>query len=810
MAPCNPNLEEKLAGLDSGLDNDGDLLYDDVDDPDCQVNTPPVANDDTFSTVHDTVLNVAAPGVLGNDTDAENDPLTAVLVSDVVNGTLALNSDGSFTYTPNAGFVGADSFTYLANDGQDDSNLATVTINVTNQAPVANDDAASTPFETVVDIDVLANDTDADGDVLTINSFDAASTNGGTVDCTATCLYTPPAGFTGDDAFTYDATDGIAVSNRATVTVTVGANTPPVANDDAFSTLHDTVLNVAAPGVLGNDTDAENDPLTAVLVTDVGNGALTLNADGSFTYTPNALFAGTDTFTYQANDGMADSNVATVTIDVTNAVPAANDDTATTDEDTAVDIDVLANDTDADGDALTINSFDATSANGGTVSCNATCLYTPPADFNGTDTFIYDATDGIDVSNPATVTITVNAINDAPVAVDDTATTPFETAVDIDVLANDTDVDVGDVLTVNSFDATSVNGGAVSCDTLATTPTPQCTYTPPAGFSGDDTFTYDATDGIAVSNRATVTVTVGAAANQQPVANDDSATTDEDVSVTIAVLANDTDDGLPDPPGALSVQSVGTPLNGTAVINLDNTVTYTPDPDFNGVDQFTYTVTDGELTDVAMVTVTVNPVNDAPIANDDMATTTVDTPVDIDVLANDVDVDGDALTINDFDLTGTMGGTVSCAATCLYTPPAGFTGTDTFTYDVTDGIEVSNRATVTVTVNPAAVVDLDIAQFKVTKRIRLANVKPVGITLVVKNNGAVNSVERLATVIGVQNSVEVYNEILDVSDPVGNGRSTFIFPSLTPSAPGDIVWTATIADNDPDDDTATATTTVVE
>jgi hypothetical protein len=514
LDPCDGS-EENFPSNSVSLDNDGDGLTDSAD-PDCAVNTPPVAVDDAFSVVHDTVLNVAAPGVLGNDTDADGDTLTAVLVADVANGTLALVSDGSFTYTPNALFdgsftytpnalfAGTDTFTYVANDGVDDSNVATVTIDVTNQAPVANDDAATTTVDTPVDIDVLANDVDVDGDALSINTFDANSAAGGTVSCTATCLYTPPAGFTGDDTFTYDNTDGIAESNRATVTVTVGApaNTPPVAVDDAFSTVHDTVLNVAAPGVLGNDTDADGDTLTAVLVADVANGTLALVSDGSFTYTPNALF----------------------------------DDTASTDEDNAVNIDVLANDTDADGDALTINAFDATSAAGGTVSCAATCDYTPPADFNGTDTFTYDVTDGIDVSNPATVTITVNAVNDAPIAVDDAATTPFETPVDIDVLANDIDVD-GDALTVNSFDAASANGGTVSCDTAATTPTPQCTYTPPAGFTGDDTFTYDATDGIDVSNRATVTVTVGAQANNPPVAVDDAYTTDEDTILNVAARA---------------------------------------------------------------------------------------------------------------------------------------------------------------------------------------------------------------------------------------------------------------------------------
>ena len=709
LDPCNGS-EEQFASNSVSLDNDGDGLTDGAD-PDCAVNTPPVAVDDAYSTVHDTVLNVAAPGVLANDTDADGDPLIAILQTGPTNGLLTLNSDGSFDYTPNAGFVGSDSFTYVANDGVDDSNVATVTINVTNQAPVANDDAASTPFETAVDIDVLANDNDPDGDALSINSFDASSVAGGTVNCTATCQYTPPAGFTGTDTFTYDNTDGIAVSNRATVTVTVGApaNIPPVAVDDTFTTVHDTVLNVTAPGVLGNDNDPDGgpNPLTAVLVTDVANGVLTLNADGSFTYTPNALFAGIDTFTYQADDGLDLSNVATVTIDVTNAVPVANDDTAITDEDTPVNIDVLANDTDADGDALTINSFDATSANGGMVSCGATCDYTPAADFNGTDTFTYDATDGIDVSNRATVTITVNAVNDAPIAVDDTATTPFDTPVDIDVLANDIDVD-GDVLTVNSFDAASVAGGTVSCDTAATTPTPQCNYTPPAGFSGVDTFTYDATDGIDVSNRATVTVTVGAQANNPPVAVDDAYSTDEDTILNVAapgVLANDSD---PDGDPITAVLQTMT-ANGNLALLADGSFTYTPDPDFNGTDSFTYVANDGQLdSNVATVTITVNPVNDAPVANDDAATTTVDTPVDIDVLANDVDVDGDALSINDFDPTSANGGTVSCGATCLYTPPAGFTGTDTFTYDATDGIDVSNRATVTITVQDVAAVEAEV------------------------------------------------------------------------------------------------------
>jgi hypothetical protein len=142
--------------------------------------------------------------------------------------------------------------------------------------------------------------------------------------------------------------------------------------------------------------------------------------------------------------------------------------------------------------------------------------------------------------------------------------------------------------------------------------------------------------------------------------------------------------------------------------------------------------------------------------------------------------------------------------------PADFPlGTTTVTFSATDfcGVTTTAQSTVTIQEEVVVVVDLDIAQLKVTKRVRLNNVKPVSPELTVKNGGVVED-DAPATFIGVQNGVEVYNETLTVSDPVGNGRTKFTFPSYTPDDTGDITWTATIADGDPDDDTATATTTV--
>jgi VCBS repeat-containing protein len=209
-------------------------------------------------------------------------------------------------------------------------------------------------------------------------------------------------------------------SDPATVFIDVTpVNDAPVADNDSYSTDEDVALSVLVPGVLDGDLDVDSATLTAVLVADVLDGELLLNSDGSFTYTPDADFFGVDSFTYKANDGQADSNVATVTITVNavNDAPVALDDAASTDEDVAVVVDVLGNDDDVDGDTLTIGSF--TQASSGSVSETAGGLtYTPNENFNGIDSFTYTACDRDELDpdrlcDTATVTITVNAVLDA-------------------------------------------------------------------------------------------------------------------------------------------------------------------------------------------------------------------------------------------------------------------------------------------------------------------------------------------------------------------------------------------------------------
>jgi VCBS repeat-containing protein len=687
------------------------------------VNDAPVAVDDTFMVDEDNTLTISAPGVLGNDTDVDSAALTALLVSSTTNGSLTLNTDGSFTYTPNSNFNGTDAFTYRTSDGADLSNVATVslTINAVNDAPIARDDAATTDENATLIVaapGLLFNDTDVDtGDILAVATVSGVAANVGTTFALATgalltvnadgsYTYNPNGAFefldTGEaiaDSFTYTARDAQgAGSNLATATIIItGVNDAPVASNDSYTTNEDTPLTITAPGVLFNDVDVEGDSLAALLVTGPANGLLVLNADGSFSYIPNADFNGSDAFTYRASDGTDNSNVATVTLLVTavddNNAPTAHDDSFTVAEDGTLTVTapgVLGNDTDADNDTLTAALVTGPAFGSLVFGTDGSFSYVPNADFFGADSFTYRANDGEDDSSAATVTLTVTAVNDAPLANDDSATTTEDQPVTIAALANDADVD--NALFVAAF-SQGVNG------TVVQNADGTFTYTPAPDFNGTDSFTYTLDDG-EFTDTATVTITVNAV-NDAPAGIDDTAATGEDTPVTIAVLANDTDiEG-----DTLTVAAFTDADHGAVVLNLDDTFTYTPNPNYFGPDAFSYAVSDGNGGfDTATVFLTVSPVNDAPVANDDALAAVEDTPVTYaaaQLLANDLDVEDDTLIIAS--VTSGAGGTaiLNGDGTVSFTPDAGFTGTASFTYTASDGSLLSNVATVLVAVQEA-------------------------------------------------------------------------------------------------------------
>ncbi|ENY6472867.1 tandem-95 repeat protein, partial [Vibrio parahaemolyticus] len=819
--------------------------------------------------------------VLGNDTfEGDGKVVSLDTNNGPANGTVSINPDGSVTYTPNDNYVGKDTFTYIVTSGGV-SESTTVEVNVTpvNDAPVAKDDIATTQEDTAVTIDVLPNDTDVDGDKLSIESVSVPKEQGTVEVVDGKLVFTPAENFNGDAEITYTVTDG-ALTDQATVKVTVNAvnDTPVVESNIADQTLAEdftpytidlntafsdvdnvdgeltfsvsgnsniqvaivngiatitptadwngsetltftatdpsgesvsqTVNFTVAPvadivadkatvvedtptiiKVLGNDT-FEGDDQVVSLDTNNGpaNGTVSVNPDGSVTYTPNDNYHGTDSFTYIVTSGGV-SESTTVSVDVTpvNDAPVAKDDIATTQEDTAVTIDVLPNDTDVDGDKLSIESASVTKEQGTVEVVNGKLVFTPAENFNGDAEITYTVTDG-QLTDEAKVTVTVNPVNDAPTIKVDAVESITEDAVNTDTVVatltvRDTDtpedqltvflennsngyfVLVGNEvkltqagvdavnndelnlkdLTISASVSDGVNPTANDSDSLIVNrvndaPTVEnaiadqvlsedfdtytidlnevfkdtdsslefsvsgnnsiqisivsgvATITPTADWNGKETITFTAKDPSGESVSQTVNFTVTPVADIEA----DKTTVVEDTPTIIKVLGNDTfeDDGK-----VVSLDTNNGPANGTVSVNPDGSVTYTPNDNYVGKDTFTYIVTSGGVSESATVEVNVTPVNDAPVAKDDIATTQEDTAVTIDVLPNDSDVDGDKLSIQSATVPEAQGKVEIVDGKLVFTPAENFNGHAEIIYTVTDG-QLTDEAKVTVTVNP--------------------------------------------------------------------------------------------------------------
>ncbi|MEP8008203.1 tandem-95 repeat protein, partial [Vibrio parahaemolyticus] len=715
--------------------------------------------------------------VLGNDTFESTDKVVSLDADNgPKNGTVIVNNDGTVTYTPDDNYVGEDTFTYIVTSGGM-SESTTVEVNVTpvNDAPVAKDDIATTQEDTAVTIDVLPNDTDVDGDKLSIQSATVPEAQGKVEIVDGKLVFTPAENFNGDAEITYTVTDG-SLTDQATVKVTVNAvnDTPEVESNiadqtlaedftpysidlnNAFSdvdgeltfsvsgnsniqvaivngiatftptadwsgsealtftatdpsgesvsqTVNFTVASVAdivadkatvvedTPTiikVLGNDTFEGTDKVVS-LDTNNGpaNGTVSVNPDGSVTYTPNDNYHGTDSFTYiVTSGGVSESAIVEVNVTPANDAPVAKDDIATTQEDTAVTIDVLPNDTDVDGDKLSIESVSVPKEQGTVEVVDGKLVFTPAENFNGDAEITYTVTDGA-LTDQATVKVTVNAVNDTPVVesniADQTLAEDF-TPYTIDLNTAFSDVDNVDGELTFSVSGNSniqvaiVNGIA--------------TITPTADWNGSETLTFTATDPSGESVSQPVNFTVA------PVADivADKATVVEDTSTVIKVLGNDTFEG---DGKVVSLDTNNGPANGTVSVNPDGSVTYTPNDNYQGTDSFTYIVTSGGVSESTTVSVDVTPVNDAPVAKDDTAITDEDTPVTIDVLPNDNGIDGDKLSIQSASVPEAQGKVEIVDGKLVFTPAENFNGDAEITYTVTDG-ELTDAAKVTVTVNP--------------------------------------------------------------------------------------------------------------
>ena len=291
----------------------------------------PVAVGNEYEVANGGELQIAAPGLLANDTDPENQFIAVNVgaATEPTHGTLVLNANGSFTYTPFSGYSGPDSFTYRVTDGTSQSANATVSLTVgANQLPLANAESYTTTEDTQLVVasgsGVLANDTDAETDSLRAFLVTQPEHGAVTLSLEGSFTYSPNENYFGTDSFTYKAAQGDGTNSAAKVSITVTAvNDAPVAEPDEATTLQDGPLTSPTPGPLANDRDADGDPLTAVLLSPPQHGTVILAADGSYVYTPEPGFVGTDSFTYAASDGKVASLGVTVLLTITDPTVTA-------------------------------------------------------------------------------------------------------------------------------------------------------------------------------------------------------------------------------------------------------------------------------------------------------------------------------------------------------------------------------------------------------------------------------------------------------------------------------------------------------
>ncbi len=737
----------------------------------------------------------------------------------------------AFVYTPNADFSGVDNFTYKITDGRGGTAVGNVAVTVksipipppTNKPPTAAADSVSTAQNKAITItfaDLLKNDSDPDGDTLSVSS-DFTIPAHGRLDKTATgFVYTPNAGYAGADSFTYTISDGRGASAKAAVNIVVVSpyippvnppvtggtyyeNTPPTAADDSFSVSKGATLNFKDADLLRNDKDADGNSITIQSFTQPSHGTLIKTADGSFSYTPAQNYVGQDSFSYTISDGTS-TGTAKVSISVLgSAGPEANDDAVIADGVTVIEAKtLLSNDVGINSwDRLTISRFTQPSHGILVDNGDETFAYTPASGYTGSDSFTYAVSDGRGGTDTATVNITVNTpytpttpdpptppdpptgANQPPAAADDRFNITKDTSMVLkpaDLLGNDSDP---------NKDPISITGIEQPYDgKLTDNQDGTATYTPNSGFIGEDSFAYTISDGRGGTAVGVVYVNVTSskepnpAENKAPVAADDIFATKQNTSLLIikdTLLKNDSD-----PNGdTLSVSDMSQPSHGK-LANNGTTLTYTPDNGFIGKDSFIYAIFDGKgSTASATVNIFINSVTDktnSPDAVDDTVTTSQNVVLTISgqsLMSNDKDPLGNPLTIIGY--TQTFNGSIADKgnSTYLYTPKTGFSGTDMFSYTVSNGKGGTDTAWVKITVASSSTRSADNVRRSAEPTKVEATASDIQKTAVSSDTSALNNSQTSDIVAPVNGSLTIEPIVIQT---VSDDRSANVVKDGTP------------------------------
>ncbi|MDD1829889.1 tandem-95 repeat protein, partial [Photobacterium sp. ZSDE20] len=670
------------------------------------INDAPVAGSTSYTVNEDNSITISNEQLLANSSDVEGDVSVSTVTYGGSDGVFTTNDDGTYTFAPNENFNGDVSFNVVIQDedGETASTTAGLTVVEVNDPPVAGSTSYSINEDEVINFteaQLLAQSNDVEGDV-SLDSVTYTGTDGIlTANDDGTYSFAPNENFNGGVSLTVVVADedGEKVSTTAEVDVKP-VNDAPVSGDLAYTVNEDASITLSQAQLLAQATDVESDDLTAANLSVGGNATVTANDDGSFTITPDANFNGDIDISFDLTDG---TDTVTATADLTvnpmSDPTVVSDVSYTIDEDgtlTFTDAQLLAGASDADGETLSIDSVTYTGTDGVLTNNNdGTYSFEPNENFNGEVDLSFSVTTGSETVD-ATIGVTVDAVNDTPLAGSTSYTVNEDNSITISneqLLANSSDVE-GDVSV-----STVTYGG--SDGVFTTNDDGTYTFAPNENFNGDVSFNVVVADedGETASTTAGLTVVE---VNDPPVAGSTSYSINEDevINFTEAQLLAQSSDVE----GDVSLDSVTyTGTDGILTANDDGTYSFAPNENFNGGVSLTVVVADEDGEKVSTTAeVDVKPVNDAPVSGDLAYTVNEDASITLSqaqLLAQATDVEGDDLTAANLSVGGNATVTANDDGSFTITPDADFNGDIDISFDLTDGTDTVT-ATADLTVNP--------------------------------------------------------------------------------------------------------------
>ena len=704
------------------------------------VNDAPRLQNESANTLEDQVLSIDSADLLANDIDVDNPhaELRVSAVGDALHGSVVFQAqpDGSsrIVFTPEANYHGAASFSYTVTDSVGASSVATahIVVAAVNDAPAVQGETAGGDEDTALlftATSLLANDSDVDtavdGDALRITRVGMAEHGQVFLQPDGTVRFEPDANYNGLAKFSYWVGDrdptqtaaGEGYETPATVSLTIlSVNDLPVVTGETLAGDEDVILHIKPALLLANDSDVDTastnaEPAQVLSITAVGGaqrGSIALLADGTLQFTPESNYFGMAGFSYTVDDGHGGLVQGQVVLNLAavNDAPDVVGESIAFNEDeiqTLAQNQLLANDSDVDNSHSDLRIVSVENATHGAVSLNldGTIRFTPELDYSGPAEFTYTVSDGSGSSAIGLASLEIAAVNDAPrlvgeaVALDEDTQARFTAAA---LLANDEDTD-------NSrADLAIVGVGNASHGSVQIVAN-EIVFTPDLNFSGPAGFTYVVSDGAGGVSQATVSLTFNAV-NDAPVANNELLWGKRDVSYTLAqaaLLANDTD---AESPANLHVSEVHSAQHGTAVLNADGSVRFTPEAGYAGRGSFDYAVQDPDgASSLATAQIDFSQINLNPTAIDDSFTGYEDIAFSItpdQLLVNDGDGDNTASDLHVTSVGGASNGSVSLQTdgSVRFVPTADFNGTASFSYLVSDGDGGQTWATARLNVQP--------------------------------------------------------------------------------------------------------------